>query len=177
MRANVKREFNEHEKRLSVVNAVLTNMCMLQDAADRVLVQHRLPKKGNPWAGLTFPGGHVEVGESIVDSMVREFKEETGLTISGLTNCGYVQWFNPAEDSEYIIFCFKASAFTGELKSSAEGAMEWMSLEEMKHGPLAPNMEKYLEVFINPNTLQTYGEANCWDEVIKSDAAVEIVGL
>ena len=48
------------------MKAVLTNMCMLQDAAGRVLVQHRLPKKGNPWAGLTFPGGHVEPGESIV---------------------------------------------------------------------------------------------------------------
>jgi len=41
------------------MTAVLTNMCMLQDAKARVLVQNRLPKADSPWAGLTFPDGHV----------------------------------------------------------------------------------------------------------------------
>ena len=54
------------------------NMCMIQNG-DKVLVQDRV----NPdWPGITFPGGHVERGESFVEAVIREVKEETGLTIS-----------------------------------------------------------------------------------------------
>ena len=37
--------------------------------------------KRKDWPGFTFPGGHVEDDESIVDSVIREVKEETGLNI------------------------------------------------------------------------------------------------
>ena len=59
----------------------LCNMCMITDAEGRVLVQHRIPKPSNPWSGCTFPGGHVEPGENVVASTIREVKEETGLTL------------------------------------------------------------------------------------------------
>ncbi|OQA85953.1 MAG: 8-oxo-dGTP diphosphatase [Lentisphaerae bacterium ADurb.Bin242] len=121
----------------------LTNMCMITDSTGRVLVQDRLPTPTNAWSGLTFPGGHVEPGESIIASVTREVLEETGLTISDIQNCGYVQWYNPKDRSKYIVFLFHSSAFTGELKSSTEGHMEWMTLSEMESGKLAPNMEKY----------------------------------
>ena len=68
----------------------LCNMCMISDAEGRVLVQERLPKLSNPWSGLTFPGGHVEPGETVVASVIREVQEETGLTVSNLQNCGYI---------------------------------------------------------------------------------------
>jgi len=135
----------------------LTNMCMIIAPDNRVLVQHRLPKPSNPWCGLTFPGGHLEAGESIVSSVIREIREETGLTISQLSNCGYVQWYNPEKQSQYIVFLFRATSFSGELKSSSEGRMEWMAIEEMLTGKMAPNMEKYLRVFLNADVLQAYG--------------------
>ena len=69
----------------------LCNMCMVMDGLGRVLVQERLPKPTNPWSGLTFPGGHVEPGETVVASVIREVQEETGLTVSNLQNCGYIQ--------------------------------------------------------------------------------------
>lgn len=53
----------------------LTNMCAIIDEKNKkVLVQER--KK--TWPGLAFPGGHVEKGEAIVPSTIREIKEETG---------------------------------------------------------------------------------------------------
>ena len=38
-------------------------------------------RKKKDWPGYTLPGGHVEMGESFVDAVVREMKEETGLTV------------------------------------------------------------------------------------------------
>lgn len=68
---------------------LFTNMCMISDGSGNVLVQDRL----NPnWPGITFPGGHVEYGESFTDAMIREVFEETGLTVSNLQLCGIKDW-------------------------------------------------------------------------------------
>ena len=135
----------------------LCNMCMVTDAVGHVLVQERLPKPSNAWCGLTFPGGHVEPGETVVASVIREVKEETGLSVSNLQNCGYIQWYNPVKQSQYFVFLFKTSTFSGELKDSVEGKVKWMTLPEMLAGKLAPNMTKYLAVFQNENIPQAYG--------------------
>ena len=71
------------------VHTELTNMCMIYDQEGNVLVQ----EKNLSYAqGLIFPGGHVESMESIVDSTIREIKEETGIKISqpeiyGIKDC------------------------------------------------------------------------------------------
>ncbi|MBQ8570185.1 MAG: 8-oxo-dGTP diphosphatase [Kiritimatiellae bacterium] len=139
------------------MNAELCNMCMVMDNEGRVLVQERLPKPTNPWCGLTFPGGHLEHGESIVESTIREMNEETGLIVSNLQNCGFVQWYNPAKDLQYIVFLFKTNTYTGTLKDSAEGNVRWMTLDEMRSGNLAPNMDRYIDVILNDNLPQVYG--------------------
>ena len=57
---------------------ILTNMCMIQNGS-KVLVED----KRSVWAdGIVFPGGHVEEHEPIADSVIREIREETGLTIA-----------------------------------------------------------------------------------------------
>lgn len=151
------------------MNVTLCNMCMIEDATNgRVLVQHRLPKPTNPWCGLTFPGGHVEYGESITASTIREIREETGLTVSNLRMCGVVEWEVPEKPqstvwqdnipkSKYIVFMFRTNTFKGKLKSSAEGQMEWMTLDEMRNGSLAPHMEQYLSVLLEDDIPQAYG--------------------
>ena len=56
---------------------VLENMCMIRDGS-KVLVEDKI---GKDIRGIIFPGGHVEEHEPIVDSVIREIKEETGLII------------------------------------------------------------------------------------------------
>lgn len=147
----------------------LTNMCMISDRSGRVLVQHRLPKPANPWCGLTFPGGHVESGENITESVIREVKEETGLMISNVHSCGFVQWYNPKKKSQYIVFLFKTGNYCGNLRASAEGKMEWMTLDDMRKGDLAPNMGKYLMVFCDERNSQAFGIADGTLSLVDSD--------
>ena len=135
----------------------LCNMCMISDPEGRVLVQDRLPKPSNAWCGLTFPGGHVEPGETVVASVIREVREETGLTITDVVPAGYIQWYNPDRQSQYFVFLFKTSSYSGDLKGSAEGHVKWMTLNEMLSGKLAPNMKQYLAVFQNEDIPQAYG--------------------
>ena len=95
---------------------VLTNMCMVTDGRGNVLVQDRTDPN---WPGLVFPGGHVEPGESFVQSVIREVWEETGITVKEPRLCG-VKQFQNSENERYVVFLFKADQFEGELKSSAK---------------------------------------------------------
>jgi 8-oxo-dGTP diphosphatase len=69
-------------------NVNFTNMCMVYDD-DKVLV---IDRKKKDWPGITFPGGHVELGESFTDAVIREIKEETGLAIYAPQLCGIKDW-------------------------------------------------------------------------------------
>lgn len=63
------------------LKTVLVAACALIDADGRVLIAER--PAGKPMAGLwEFPGGKVEAGERPEDTLIRELKEELGITVS-----------------------------------------------------------------------------------------------
>lgn len=129
----------------------LTNMCMIYDE-NKILVQDRIKS----WKGIAFPGGHVENKESIVDSTIREIKEETGLDITDLKLCGIKQWFK--DDVRNICFLFKTNRFSGNLISDDEGKNFWIEREDLSKYTLATNFEIMLDVFERDDISEHYHE-------------------
>ena len=141
----------------------LTNMCMVCDGKGNVLVQN---KKGDrTWHGWNFPGGHVEQGEFVTPSVIREVREETGLTIENLKLCGIKEFQKEQDGKRFIVFLYVASRFSGELRSSDEGDVFWHPLSELKRSKeLADGFSEMLPVFTSDEISEVFYTKN-WDTV------------
>jgi 8-oxo-dGTP diphosphatase len=131
--------------------AVFVNMCMVTQG-EQVLV---LDRKNPDWPGVTFPGGHVEPNESFVASVIREVWEETGLAVENPVLCGTKQ-FPTDEGERYVVLFYKADRFTGELKSSSEGEVFWVSRKDLPQYPLAPDMMAMVQVMESEDLSEFY---------------------
>lgn len=120
---------------------ILTNMCMVCDG-DYVLVED---KQHGSYRGVTFPGGHIETGESLVDSVIREVHEETGLVIKNPKLCGIYDWMTE-ENVRYLVFIYQATTFSGEPCASEEGQVRWIRKKDFLKEKLAHGMDKVFEI-------------------------------
>ena len=135
-----------------VERVVLTNMCMVCQG-DKILVQERVDPH---WSGICFPGGHVEEGESFVESVKREVFEETGLEIVAPMLCGVKQWIQRNGEYRYIVFFYKTNQFKGEIKDSKEGRVFWIDRKDLKNFTLADGFESMIEVFEREDLSENY---------------------
>lgn len=134
----------------------LTNMCMIYDDHGNVLVEEKI---GKDYKGLIFPGGHVETNEAVAESMIREIKEETGLTISNLQFCGIKDWIE-FDGSRYIVFLYKTNTYSGNIQSSSEGEIFWMPLEDLKKKETLWHLNMMLEIFEGNGVTELYFNRN-----------------
>ena len=133
-------------------HVTLTNMCMITNG-NNVLVQNK--RVDDDFSGITFPGGHVEEGESLLAAVIREMQEETGLTIENPTLCGVKQfWLD--NGVRYIVFLFRADKFTGELHGSEEGDAFWLPREELFEHRTVERFEGLVHVFETPECSEVY---------------------
>ena len=146
-----------------IENVELTTLCLIHKD-NQYLLQNRIKKD---WKGYTLPGGHIEKGESIVDAVIREMKEETGLTIMNPKLCGVKQF--PIENGRYIVFLFRADEFEGKVISSEEGAMHWISKEDLPSVNTVNDLNELIQVMLDDNLteFQYVIDDDKWNVVIK----------
>lgn len=91
----------------------------------RVSKQHDVNK--DKWIGV---GGHFEENESPEDCLLREVKEETGLTLTSWRFRGLITFIAKGWNTEYICL-YTADKYEGEMIPCDEGVLEWVKKEDV----------------------------------------------
>ncbi len=113
-----------------------TTLCYIErDGA--YLMLHRTKKANDEnhdkWIGI---GGKFEAFESPYDCVLREAKEETGLTLTSLRYRGIVTFVSDQMPVAEYMHLFTADAFTGEIRECDEGDLEWIPIEDLLRLPM-----------------------------------------
>lgn len=108
----------------------LTTLCYIEKD-DSYLMLHRVSKKHDvnkdKWIGI---GGHFEENESPEECLLREAKEETGLTLTNWSFRGIVTFISEGWDTEYMCL-YTADGYEGEMIPCNEGVLEWVKKEDL----------------------------------------------
>ena len=113
---------------------------------DDVLMLHRVKKKNDinkdKWIGI---GGKFEPEESPDECLLREAKEETGLTLTSWRCRGVVTFLNDSCEGEYM-YLFTADGWEGEIKECDEGDLQWVSREFLYSLPMWEGDKIFLDL-------------------------------
>lgn len=111
---------------------------------DRILVMHRLPggSVGSLWE---FPGGKVDSGETTVQALRREWKEETGFNIEVGGEIARGQFTHKGQPITLIAFEVRLPADAGEPKLIEHDDWKWATVGEIAGLPLVESDLTVLE--------------------------------
>ena len=124
----------------------LTTLCYIEKD-DSYLMLHRIKKKQDvnegKWIGV---GGHFEENESPEDCLLREVKEETGLTLTDYRYRGIVTFVSDRWETEYM-HLFTATGWTGGIREDCdEGVLEWIHRDRLAALPQWEGDRIFLEL-------------------------------
>ncbi|MFC7612292.1 NUDIX domain-containing protein [Actinokineospora soli] len=131
------------------INSVVPSVvCAVRDEAGRVLLIHKVDN--DLWA---LPGGGHEPGESIVDTVVREVREETGVEVEVVgfvgtyTNPRHVMAYDDGEVRQQFSLCFLGRQIGGSPREDGTESKEvrWVRPEDVPGLNIHPSMRMRIE--------------------------------
>jgi len=116
-----------------------STLCYLVDSGRLLMLRRKKEPFADYW---TAPGGKVKPGETPREAIEREMREETGLVISEpklkaiCSETGDVNY-------NWLLFIFRAHAYTGDLTAGGEGELRWLPLDELDSWRL-PEVDRHI---------------------------------
>jgi 8-oxo-dGTP pyrophosphatase MutT (NUDIX family) len=116
--------------------------------------------------GWVCPGGQVEVGENLIDALIREVKEESGIDVrvSNLlgvfSNTGIHKWYDGITDvPTKVMFDFMCTSVGGELCTSEETSdCRWVEKDKVLEMVKAPSVRTRYQAYLDYNGRPAYLE-------------------
>ncbi|MBQ4044450.1 MAG: 8-oxo-dGTP diphosphatase [Clostridia bacterium] len=129
-----------------MASAVNSTLCYIEREG-KYLMLHRVKKVNDQnkdkWIGI---GGKFEDFESPEDCILREAKEETGLTLTDYRYRGIVTFVCDTWEAAEYMHLFTATDFTGTLTDCDEGVLEWISREKLYSLPMWEGDKIFLDL-------------------------------
>lgn len=120
-----------------------STLCYLVSSGRLLMLKRRKEPFEGHW---TAPGGKIKPGETPLDAVVRELREETGLTILD-PRLKVICSESGDEHYNWLLFIFRAHRYEGEPRESDEGVLEWIPLEELPDR-LLPDVDRHVLSYI-----------------------------
>lgn len=125
-----------HNKAIKQSKISLTTLCYIEKD-NKYLMLHRVKKEKDinkdKWIGV---GGHFEPGETPEECLLREVKEETGLTLTSWKFCGIVTFISDQWEKVEYMCLYKTDGFAGKLSDCDEGTLEWVEKSKVFDLPI-----------------------------------------
>lgn len=127
-------------------------LCYLESEKGEYLMLHRVKKKNDvnhdKWIGV---GGKFEEDESPEECLLREVREETGLTLTRWRFRGIVTFVAEGHETEYI-YLYTADQWTGEMIECNEGDLEWIPKGKVCDLPIWEGDKIFFRLMENPDS-------------------------
>ncbi|MDR1377542.1 MAG: NUDIX domain-containing protein [Synergistaceae bacterium] len=106
--------------------ALIVFCFLLRDGNILLIRRANEPYKG----AITVPGGRKKRGENLRDACVREMFEETGYVLKHMEFAGILHAYALDGNVEFLSNYFVCADFEGDLKSSEEGDLLWVDVQQ-----------------------------------------------
>ena len=135
---------------------------------DEVLLLYRNKKKNDinegKWIGV---GGHIEIGESPSDALIREVKEETNLDVITFTKRGEILFIN--NDFKEIMHLYVVNEYKGDIKECDEGELRYFKIKDIFSLPMWEGDKIFLDKLFNTDEVFSLTLTYNGNKLIKSE--------
>jgi 8-oxo-dGTP diphosphatase len=124
--------------------------CLIHLNDGLVLIKRSKP----PYQGLwSFPGGRVEFGETLQEAAKREVLEETGLSVSIISQIKTIDIIEP--DFHYVLHVFEAQAENGILKAESDACNAAVfQVSDLKQEAVTPQVWEIIKMSLDERLMQ-----------------------